>query len=51
VANAEPPSMRAGSSVNLHIFSKYEYTPTTLLPGGIDETHAHLIKLDGVQFC
>jgi len=22
----------------LHILSKYAYTPTTLLPGGIDET-------------
>ena len=27
------------------------YTPTTLLPGGIDGTHARLIELDGVQFC
>lgn len=50
MANAEPPSMRAGVQLTCILF-KYVYTPTTLLLGGIDETHAHLIKLDGVQFC
>ncbi len=43
--------LRAGEFSKPAILSKNAYTPTILLPGGIDETHAHLIKLDGVQFC